>query len=141
MKQLSRFKAVFLALLIGLFVVPILFESVLGWYAMPITGWQRPLWGLLFLGSSLMLLVLPLVSGVLARRISGLDIACVAAVVVAWVAYPAGIRTYCEMASRNRPDTWHWQKDDGLYYFVDKQHPDAFSGLIEVYPPHFSLPE
>lgn len=120
MKHLSRFKAVFLALLIGLFVVPILFESVLGWYAMPIEGWERPLWGLLFLGSSLMLLVLPLVSGVLARRFSGLDIACVAAVVAVWGGYPAGIRIYCELTSRNRPDTWHWQGDNGLYYFVDK---------------------
>ena len=141
MRTLSRTKIAFLILMVALFAVPIPFERIFRLYSMPLTGWPRPTWAGLFFAASLSLVALPVVTGIRIRRISPLDIACWAAVFVAWVAYPFGIRTYCDLASRNRSDTWHWTGRDGTYYFVDSRYPDAFSGLIDTYPPYFSLPK
>jgi hypothetical protein len=142
MNALHHIKIASLVLLGTLFTFSILFENVFHVYSMPITGWQRPIWFLLFVTGSLFLVAMPFATAVRQRHISILDYACLASVLLAWLIYPLGVRVYCFYASRSRADTWHWvYEGGGLYYFVDRRHPDVFAGQIEVYPPYFSLPK
>ena len=141
MKILSRIKTGLIILVIGLFAVPIFFESILGFYLIPLSGWQRPTWGILFFAASVFLLIIPVFTGVRMRRIASLDIVCWGAIIFAWIAYPLSVRAYCDLASRHRQDTMHWTGQDGIYYFVDSRYPDTFSGLIQIYPPLIRLPK
>jgi len=127
--------------LILLFAIPLIFESWLEVYQMPITGIARPAWILLFFASSILGLGLPIFHAMRKRFSPVIDSASLALLLIMWIAYPAAIRSYCSHVNGTRTDSWHWkQADSGLYYFVDRERPGGFAGLIEIYPPHISLP-
>jgi hypothetical protein len=75
-------------------------------------------------------------------RLDALDIVGLTVLFFALWAYPRAVRWYCDRENAQRTDAWHWvTNDQTLYYFVEKNYPDTFSGMIEVYPPYFSLPK
>jgi hypothetical protein len=138
----SRVKLVCILLLAILLVAPIILENILGIYRMPLTGWQRPTWILLFFLSSLLLLILPVVTIIRRRSFSRLDGGCWLALVFAWLLYPLSLYGYCHLMNRARNDTWRWTfEGEGVYYFVDSRHPETFAGLINTFPPYISLPK
>jgi len=60
----------------------------------------------------------------------------------AYLFYPLSVGAYCDYANSHRTDTWRWVHAEDCIYLLDKtQGTDSgFAGLIEVYPPYFSLP-
>lgn len=111
--------------------------------AFTISGLDRVAWIAGSLFSNAILALAPVAKMIRGRRwrLDALDIAGLAVLFcVLWV-YPRAVRWYCDRENAERTDTWHWvTHDQTLYYFVDKNYPDSFSGMIEVYPPYFSLP-
>jgi len=140
-EMLTRTKIILVAVLFTLFGGVILMESILHLYSMPLTGWQRPLWLISFLVTSLALIAIPVYTSIRMRKTRAIDIACYLTLFIAWIGYPFGMHFYCEFSNSNRSDSCRWEGKGGTYYFIDSQHSDSFSGLIELYPPFFSFPK
>lgn len=57
-----------------------------------------------------------------------------------FIIYPFIVRVYTEHVNKGRKDFMRWEGSGGIYYFTDTRY-TAFSAIIQLFPPYFSLPK
>jgi hypothetical protein len=137
-RRLQIAALVVMALLFPLYALA---SSVIG-IKFTIAGPDRWVWIAGSLLSIAILLLAPVTKMIQRRKWKPDEVDLIGVMVVfcTWWLYPRTVQWYCDRENALRTDGWHWVGNQALYYFVHKDHPDAFAGMIEVYPPYFSLP-
>lgn len=133
-----------ISLLAVLFISLIL--AFMGW-SPTLTGGDRWLVVLLYLGSMLITVGVAIAGIIMAVFRSYRSLWPVVgfgmlSFTLTYFVYPLSVATYCDYANRQRTDGWRWIHCDHMIYLLDPQqgNDSQFGGLIEIFPPYFSLP-
>jgi hypothetical protein len=141
--MIRRLQIAALLVMALLFPLYAMASSIIG-IGFTLSGLDRWAWTAGCLVSYALLVLTPVAKMIRQRkwRLDALDLVGITTVFCAMWLYPRSVQWYCDRENARRTDSWHWVAGGhGLYYFVDKNYPDAFAGMIEVYPPYFSLPK